>query len=49
MRIASFEAVVGALNEAGVPFIVVRGIAVVAHGYDEVPVTSISSSRYNRI
>ena len=33
MRIASFEAVVRALNEAGVRFIVVGGIAVIAHGY----------------
>ena len=33
MKRASFEAVVRALNEANVPFIVVGGIAVNAHGY----------------
>jgi predicted nucleotidyltransferase len=33
MKVASFEAVVRALNEAGVRFIVVGGIAVIAHGY----------------
>jgi len=33
MKIASFEAVVRALNEAAVPFIIVGGIAVVTHGY----------------
>src|SRR4051812_35973788 len=33
MKIESFEAVVHALNEAGVRFIVVGGIAVITHGY----------------
>lgn len=33
MKLASFEAVVRALNDAGVRFIVVGGIAVVTHGY----------------
>lgn len=33
MKVASFEAIVRALNEAGVRFIVVGGIAVIAHGY----------------
>ncbi|MGH7544175.1 MAG: nucleotidyl transferase AbiEii/AbiGii toxin family protein [Gemmatimonadota bacterium] len=33
MKVASFEAVVRALNGAGVPFIVVGGLAVNAHGY----------------
>lgn len=33
MKLASLEAVVRALDEAGVPFIVVGGLAVVAHGY----------------
>lgn len=33
MRLASVEAVARALNDAGVPFIVVGGLAVVAHGY----------------
>lgn len=33
MKLASFQAVVRALNDANVPFIVVRGIAVNAHGY----------------
>ena len=33
MKVASFEAVVRTLNEAGVPFIVVGGIAVISHGY----------------
>lgn len=33
MKLASVEAVARALNNAGVPFIVVGGLAVVAHGY----------------
>lgn len=33
MKVASLEAVVRALNDHGVPFIVVGGIAVNAHGY----------------
>ncbi len=33
MRRASFEAVVRALNAAGVPFLVAGGVAVIAHGY----------------
>ncbi len=36
MKLASFEAIVRALNEAGVPFIVVGGIAVVHHGFGRV-------------
>ena len=34
MKADSFAAVVRALNDAGVPFIVVGGVAVVAHGYE---------------
>lgn len=33
MKVASFDAVVRVLNEAGVRFIVVGGLAVIAHGY----------------
>lgn len=33
MRLTSFEAVARALNDEGVPFIVVGGLAVNAHGY----------------
>ena len=33
MRLTSFEAIVRALNAAGVPFLVVGGLAVNAHGY----------------
>lgn len=33
MEVRSVEAVVGALNEAGVRYLVVGGLAVVAHGY----------------
>lgn len=33
MKLASFEAVARALNEAEVPFIVVGGLAVISHGY----------------
>jgi predicted nucleotidyltransferase len=33
VRLASVEAIARALNDAGVPFIVVGGLAVVAHGY----------------
>jgi len=33
MKVASFEAIVHALNQAGVRFIVVGGLAVNAHGY----------------
>jgi hypothetical protein len=33
MRVSSFESVVRALNDAAVPFIVVDGVAVNAHGY----------------
>lgn len=33
MKLSSFEAIVGALNEAGVRYLVVGGIAVNAHGY----------------
>ena len=36
MKLASFEAIVHALNGAGVRFIVVGGIAVIAHGYGRV-------------
>ena len=36
MKVASFEAIVRALNDAGVPFIVVGGIAVNTHGYGRV-------------
>jgi predicted nucleotidyltransferase len=33
VKLASIEAITRALNDAGVPFIVVGGLAVVAHGY----------------
>ncbi len=33
MKLETIERIVRALNEAGVPFIVVGGLAVVAHGY----------------
>ena len=33
MKLASIEAIARALNDAGVPFIVVGGLAVNAHGY----------------
>src|SRR5512139_4094919 len=33
MKLTSVEAITRALNEAGVPFIVVGGLAVNAHGY----------------
>ncbi len=33
MKLASVEAIARALDQAGVPFIVVGGLAVVAHGY----------------
>jgi hypothetical protein len=33
MKLASIEAITRALDEAGVPFIVVGGLAVAAHGY----------------
>jgi hypothetical protein len=33
VKLSSVEAIARALNEAGVPFIVVGGLAVVAHGY----------------
>ena len=33
MKLTSLEAITRALDEAGVPFIVVGGLAVVAHGY----------------
>lgn len=33
MKLASFEAIVNALNAVGVPFILVGGLAVVAHGF----------------
>ena len=33
MKVASFEAIVRALNDAKAPFIVVDGIAVNTHGY----------------
>jgi len=33
MKLASVEAIVRALNDANVPFLVVGGVAVVAHGY----------------
>ena len=33
MKLASIEAIVRALNDADVPFLVVGGLAVVAHGY----------------
>lgn len=33
MKVASIESVARTLNDAGVPFIVVGGLAVVAHGY----------------
>jgi hypothetical protein len=33
VRLASVEAIARALNDAGVPFIVVGGLAVNAHGY----------------
>ena len=33
MKLASVEAITRALDQAGVPFIVVGGLAVVAHGY----------------
>ncbi len=36
MKLASVEAITRALNEAGVPFIVVGGLAVNAHGYGRV-------------
>jgi hypothetical protein len=36
MKVASFEAIVRALNDAEVPFIVVGGIAVNTHGYGRV-------------
>jgi predicted nucleotidyltransferase len=36
MKVESFEAIVRALNDAGVRFIVVGGLAVIAHGYGRV-------------
>lgn len=33
MKISSFQAIVEALNEAGVKYLVVGGMAVIAHGY----------------
>ncbi len=33
MKLSSIESLVRALNDAGVPFLVVGGLAVVAHGY----------------
>jgi hypothetical protein len=33
MKVASFEAIVRALNEAGVHYLVVGGLAVISHGY----------------
>jgi hypothetical protein len=33
MKVASFEAIVRALNGAEVPFVIVGGLAVIAHGY----------------
>ena len=33
VNVASFESIIRTLNEAGVRFIVVGGIAVIAHGY----------------
>lgn len=33
MKLSSIEAIGRALNESGVPFVVVGGLAVVAHGY----------------
>jgi len=33
MKLSSIESIVRALNDAGVPFIVVGGLAVAAHGY----------------
>lgn len=33
MKLSSLEAIVRSLNEASVPFVVVDGLAVVAHGY----------------
>ena len=36
MKVASFEAIVGVLDNEGVRFIVVGGLAVIAHGYGRV-------------
>jgi hypothetical protein len=33
MKLASFEAIIRALNQAGVRYIVVGGLAVIAHGF----------------
>ncbi len=33
MKLTSIESIAGALNNAGVPYVVVGGLAVVAHGY----------------
>ncbi len=33
MKVSSIESIVKALNDANVPFLVVGGLAVVAHGY----------------
>ena len=33
MKVTSYEAIVRTLTDSGVPFIVVGGLAVVAHGY----------------
>ena len=46
MKLASIEAIVRALNGADVPFLVVDGLAVVAHGYGRQTIDLTSSSAW---
>jgi hypothetical protein len=39
MKVASYEAIVRALNDSGVPFPVVGGLAAIAHGTEEAPMS----------
>ncbi len=47
MKLASFEAIVQALNSAEVRFIVVCGVAVIAHGIDALNLLSERKSSYD--
>ena len=38
MEVRSIETIVGTLNDAGMPYLIVSGVAVNAHGYERLTV-----------
>jgi hypothetical protein len=48
MEVHSIETIVKALNDAGVQYLIVGGLAVNAHGYERLTVDVVWSSDFNQ-